>query len=206
MTALFKRGEKVEGPERIAAFLAGTKSLDWSRPNVEASLDVVFVALDQLVQAEIRYYYGKRKRRRNMSIVLRGLAWLTGSLGLLAPLLAGALGGENSVDRWGYVLLAIAASFIAANSLFSGTSGHIRYVTAQLGLERLIISFRIEWYQTKSLWPDEQTDETIKSGFGLMLGFAKDAHGTMSEETKAWGTALEQALANFEAATKSPKV
>lgn len=186
---------------RISNFLDRTRSLGWSRAEIANSLNAVVFELDELAQAEVRYYFRQRKYRARSSFWLRLAAWIFGTLGLLAPLAGGAM-GRPTLEKWGYVLLAVSASAIAANTLFSSTSEHIRYTTTQLALERLIITFRVDWFQMRALRGTFETDEAIEAAFALMLRFVDAVSKTILDETNAWGSTLEEAIETFATSTK----
>lgn len=110
------------------------------------SLSQLFRAVDDLAEAEVSYYYRRRGTRAWISGLARFGAWVFGSIGLLLLLLAATATPDfKAVSQYGYVFLAAAASCLGANSLFGGTEGHIRFVSTQLELEKLITSARIRW-------------------------------------------------------------
>lgn len=194
----FMRATEIEDPERLQAFLASTATLDWSPPARAASLERLFAAVDALAQAEIGYYYRMRRRTRWTSGWTRVLAWITGTLGLLAPLV-GATGvdADRAWSQWGFVLLGLAASFLAANALFEGSSGHSRFVSAQLELERRLALFRLEWYGLKARMAQPPSDESLHAAFELFRGFAGGVYATLGEETSAWVTNLQTVLKDY---------
>lgn len=53
----------------------------------------------------------------------------------------------QSIAKWGYCFFTLSGSLFAINSLFGGTSGHARYVAAQLKLEEVIIRYGVKWSQ-----------------------------------------------------------
>lgn len=153
-----------EDPRRIREFRRRLGSLKWDAENAIASLKELFDAVDELADAEIHYYYRRRGTRAWISGFARFAAWLLGSIGLLLPLLAGTAAPEfKEVGQYGYVFLAGAASCLAANSLFGGTSGHVRFVSTQLELERLVTKARIDW--CAFLAQAKADTDHIKAGF-----------------------------------------
>lgn len=184
-----------EDPRRIQAFRKKLEGLQWDQQNVEESLKALFEAVDDLAEAEVRYYYRRRGTRAWISGVARFCAWLLGSVGLLLPLLAAT--STSRFAGWspyGYAFLAAAACCLAANSLFGGTQGHIRFVSTQLELEKLIAASRIGW--CKYLSKKTPNDES-ESGFDLILSYAQALHMTTILETGRWGETLLAELANF---------
>jgi hypothetical protein len=185
-----------ENPKRLQTFKSKIQTLGWSQLDITASLSVLFAAVDDLAEAEVKYYYRRRGTRAWVSGLTRISAWLLGSVGLLLPLIAGA----NSAPfpngaQYGYVFLAAAASCLAANSLFGGTDGHIRFVSTQLKLEKIITVSRVQWCQYLS--DCETTKEGIDKGFNLILGYANDLHEATMAETGRWGDGLLAELAKY---------
>ena len=186
-----------EDPRRIKAFRAKLVGLAWDKQNVAESLSALFAAVDELAEAEVHYYYRRRGTRAWISGVTRTGAWLLGTVGLLLPLLAGtdALLFKDW-GQYGYAFLAAAASCLAANSLFGGTEGHIRFVSTQLELERLITASRVAWCQY--LASPHETDDDIAKGFALILGYASALYAATITETGRWGETLLVELAKFQ--------
>ena len=123
---------RTEDPRRLREFRNATQGLVWDDGKVVESLTQLFRAVDKLAEAEVSYYYRRRGTRAWISGIARLSAWLFGSIGLLLPLLAVTTNpGFKEWTQYGYVFLAAAASCLAANSLFGGTEGHIRFVSTQ---------------------------------------------------------------------------
>lgn len=186
-----------EDPRRIKAFRAKLEGLDWDKQNVAESLSTLFAAVDELAEAEVHYYYRRRVTRAWISGVTRIGAWLLGTVGLLLPLLAGT---DTSLfkdwGQYGYAFLAAAASCLAANSLFAGTEGHIRFVSTQLELERLITASRVAW--CRYLAGPHESDDDLAAGFALILGYASALYAATITETGRWGETLLVELAKFQ--------
>jgi hypothetical protein len=186
-----------EDPRRIASFREQLKTLAWDSTHLVTSLSALFAAVDDLAQQEVRYYYRRRGTRACISGVTRTLAWMLGTAGLLLPLLAGA--DPERFKNWGlygYPFLAAAASFLAANALFGGTEGHIRFVSTQLQLEKLITASRVEWCQY--LAGPLDGDAARAQGFALILAYASSLHTTTLAETGHWGETLLAELAKYQ--------
>ena len=186
-----------EDPQRIRDFTEKLAPLRWDADSVAASLQQAFLAVNTLAEAEVRYYFRRRNTRAWISGVTRFAGWVLGTLGLLWPLLVATNDplyfGQS---QWGYVFLAGAASALAANSLFGGTSGHVRFVTTQLILERLIVAKRLEW---SAFSVELASDPTVaKKGFDLILKYATELHSATIAETGNWGETLLGELAKYE--------
>jgi hypothetical protein len=130
-----------EDPKKLDDFKQKLLGLSWEAGKEIASIKGAFEAVDALANSEVLYYYSERRSRSRLSGWLRFFSWLFGTVGILLPLLATAyLPSSAGLMPWGYVALAIAASLLTANALFGASTGHIRFVTAQLSLEKLMTS------------------------------------------------------------------
>jgi SMODS and SLOG-associating 2TM effector domain 2 len=195
-----------EDPRRISEFRSKLEGLLWQAKNSPDSLSAVFYAVDDLAIAEVRYYFRRRRTRAWISGATRIGAWVLATIGLLLPLLAGT--ADPMFKGWaqyGYVFLAAAGSCLAANSLFGGTDGHIRFVSTQLELEKLITYSRIVW--CKYLAGCHQEEAAHADGFDLILAYANALHVTTIAETGRWGDAILAELARYQKSTdvKPPK-
>lgn len=195
----FSKAIPVENPEKLRRFLSQLENSDW----VDSSTDVlekIYMALNDLVYHEVLFYYEARKKQRAFSVTTRGLSVLFGTAGVIIPLLASANPQFfQPIAPYGYPLLAAAASTIAVNRMFGATGGHIRYVTAQLELERIITKFRLEWLEWLSRGTiTTDNSATVAEAFELMNRFVDDAYHVIQEETVDWGASISDALREYE--------
>jgi hypothetical protein len=146
------------------------------------------------------YYYRRRGTRATISGAFRIVAWALGSIGLILPLLSATdILALKPLGQFGYTFLAAAACLLAANSLFGGTSGHIRFVSAQLELEKLITLSRISWFAFVARGRStDTTDEDIKEGFMLIQVYAENLYKITISETGNWGETLLSELATYQ--------
>lgn len=187
---------RTEDPVRIQDFKNVMDALSWSPNDVLASLNSLFSAVDELADAELRYYYRRRRTRAWISGSTRLGAWIFGSIGLIIPLLAATnKPAFEGVASFGYVFLAMSGSLLAANSLFSGTDGHIRFVTTQLEIEMIMTKARICWCEYMAAEEAGSVDASI--GFEKVLAYANELHNSTITETGRWGETLLKELAKY---------
>jgi len=191
------RNLRSEHPRRIKKFRLKIEELNWDQQNSNASLHALFYAVDALAEAEVRYYFRRRRSRAWISGIARFSAWTFGTIGVLLPLLSGTeLPALKEVGHLGYACLALAASFLALNALFGGTEGHIRFVATQLDIEKIITSARIKWcnYLTKI----EESNQKHDDGFALIQSYANALYARTISEAGRWGEATSKELENFQ--------
>lgn len=191
----FTAKQRVEDPDRLRRFMEELSNVDWQSQHGSA-LNRTFSALNDLVHHEVQFYYHARKRQRLFSILTRGTAIVLATVGVMIPLLAGAdpkLFGP--IAPYGYPLLVAAGAALAINRMFGATGGHIRYVTAQLELERIITKFRLSWLQyLSSQSNDLAAPSRTTDAFGILNSFVDQAYAVIQEETVVWGKSVSEAL------------
>ncbi len=188
---------RTEDPIRIQVFKTAMDALSWAPDDVLTSLNGLFDAIDRLANAELRYYYRRRRTRAWISGLTRLGAWILGSIGLIIPLLASTnKPGFEGIVSYGYVFLAMAGSLLAANALFGGTDGHIRFVTTQLEIERIIIRARIHWCEYMAT--QKVSDADASKGFEQILTYANELHARALTETDRWGETLLKELKKYD--------
>jgi hypothetical protein len=139
-------GPRVEDPVRLKMFSDALRILHWDGSERRNSLVVVFDQLSALAHAELRYYYMRRKAASRRAAAFRFMAWLLGTLGVLAPVVNPLFDAPPpKLLSWGFLAIALAGAFLVADTVFSGTEGHGRYVTTQLKIEGLFTKFALEW-------------------------------------------------------------
>ncbi|WP_294642972.1 SLATT domain-containing protein [uncultured Aureimonas sp.] len=194
--AYARRRRPVEDPARLAEFFGELRTLAWTVEGRASSLDRLAAAMATLFQAEVTYYYRTRTARRRTASLFRWSAFLFGTAGLACPLLETAVPNWAGVSRLGYVLLAAAAASLAGNELFGGTKGHIRTVTAQYTLERLLNVFVVDWSEWRST---VETTEDWAAGFAILRRLSDGVYATLLDETREWGAVVTEAEGAYRA-------
>lgn len=185
-----------ENPEKIAQFRQTLEKLNGLQDQ-RASLKMLFDAVDKLAEAELNYYYRRRLTRSTISTITRFAGWMFGTLGIVSPLLSTSVPNVfGMLSPYGYALLACAASALAANSLFAGTEGHIRFVTTQLEIEKLIVASRINWCQF--LMTNQSTPLNVDEAFELLNAYASTLHNMALKETQHWGETITGELQKYQ--------
>lgn len=191
----FTKNQRVEDPDRLQRFLDQLNLANW-QTDQRTALNSTFVALNELIHHEVLFYYRARKKQRWFSIITRGTAIVLATVGVMIPLLAGADSKLFGVaSPYGYPLLVAAGATLAINRMFGATGGHIRYVTAQLELERLITKFRLAWLTYLARQDNTLgTSNTAAEALNLMNNFVDQAYRVIQEETQVWGKSISEAL------------
>jgi hypothetical protein len=185
---------KAQDPAKLEDFRQKTAGLIWQPEELIASLSTLFDAVDDLAVSEVKYYYNRRWWSSVLSTCSRLLAWLLGTLGLVAPLIATATNVPN-LTNWGFVLLALSAGLLGLNALFGGTSGHIRFVSAQLKLEQAVTLSRVEWQKHKQkLFENRGDQKCIDEAFAAIRTYSETAYGTSVAETQNWASEVTASI------------
>lgn len=189
----------VEDPIRLERFQDLTGSLSWAPENRSTALRSIYTALNDLAYAEVRYYFERRQHGKWLSTACRLVAWLTGAVGLLLPLIPPVWPtAPANFTSWGYIAFAIAGSALVANSIFGGTDGHRRFVSTQLDVERLLTLFRLDWQRLFMEYEANPTTERASALIARSTLFVEALHAALSSETALWGKQLAEAITDLE--------
>lgn len=103
---------------------------------------------------------------------------------------------DSESAAYGLAAFAFSASMRAANTLLGGSRSHIRFVTSQLGLERLIARKRIQWLSFAADLPAgaARDREQIKARFDFINGYMSEVHDLSIGQTQQRGEQLLKAL------------
>lgn len=186
-------GPRVEDPIRLKEFSDALSALRWEDSARRTSLIAVFDQLSRLAHAELRYYYIRRKAASRRATAFRFMAWLLGTLGVLAPVVNPLFGTPPpKLLSWGFLAIALAGAFVVADTVFSGTEGHARYVTTQLKLEGLFSKFALEWQALLVLYDDQPTAETAANLIERAIVYANSFHESLNSETAEWQATMQR--------------
>jgi len=186
-------GPRVEDPIRIKEFSDALRTLSWDQASRRASLIVVFDQLSSLAHAELRYYYMRRKAASRRAATFRFLAWLLGTVGVLTPVVHPLLESPPAKFlSWGFLAIALAGACVVADTVFSGTEGHGRYVTTQLKLERLFSKFSLEWQALLVLYDSQPSPESAASLIERAIVYADSFHESLDSETAKWRATMQR--------------
>jgi hypothetical protein len=186
-------GPRVEDPVRLKMFSDALRILHWDGSERRNSLVVVFDQLSALAHAELRYYYIRRKAASRRAAAFRFMAWLLGTLGVLAPVVNPLFDAPPpKLLSWGFLAIALAGAFLVADTVFSGTEGHGRYVTTQLKIEGLFTKFTLEWQALLVLYDSQPTPESAASLLERAIIYADGFHESLSSETAEWKATMQR--------------
>lgn len=186
-------GPRVEDPVRLKEFSNALRALHWDESSRRDSLASVFDQLSRLAHSELRYYYKRRKAASRRAAAFRFMAWLLGTLGVLAPVVNPLFDPpQPKLLSWGFLAIALAGAFVVADTVFSGTEGHGRYVTTQLKLEGLFSKFSLEWQALLILYDDQPTAESAASLIERAIVYVDSFHESLSSETAEWQATMQR--------------
>lgn len=184
-------GLPAEHPIRISEFSDRIKSLSWAATNIRPSLTEVFEEVSRLAGAEIFYYYSRRKAASFRAKIFRFCSWLSGSIGILTPVLAPLIeeAPENFLS-WGYLAVAIAGIFVVADNVFSGSGAHARFVATQLRVEHSFTNFALEWQALLLVYDSDPGPVKALSLLEKATSYLDKLHDSLGEETSEWRATL----------------
>lgn len=167
----------------------------------------------------INWYLKKKAGPQRWSQWARGFAILLATLGGMAPLISGAMPADSninalSLDRFGYLFIAGAAAILMTDRFFGFSSSWMRYMTAQMALQRALEKFQLSW----GVWqiqlgnsssgagaavalPAEQANNAVT----LLLNFQAEIGELVDREFQLWITEFKEQLANLQSAVSKDK-
>ena len=205
--------KSIEDPSRLVAFTDALASLDWKSDSYHLSAEILFRRLSDLMQAEVQYYYERRRQSRMISKACRFIAWLLGTVGILIPLIQSIWEEKPPVQLlpWGYIAFGAAGAALIFDNVFAGTQAHQRYTATQLELEKVYTVFALEWQAQLLKLTTDRSPESALQLVNRAVAFATELHRVMGAETFAWQEAVNKALSelkgkidNSEPVAKSP--
>lgn len=190
---LWPVGPRVEDPIRVKEFSDALATLAWDASSTRSSLNVVYRELSTLVLAELRYYYKRRKQAGRKAAFFRFLAWGFGTVGVLVPVIRPVI--ENPPANFlsvGYLAIALAGSFIVADTVFGGTEGHSRYATTQLRIEHMYSCFSIEWQALLVAYDAQPSAIAATALLARAIAYADAFHQSIGSETAEWKVTIKK--------------
>ncbi|WP_300454519.1 SLATT domain-containing protein [Accumulibacter sp.] len=179
------------------------------------ALQMLAADLEKRAVEAADWYLRNKIWPRRLSRLLRFLAILFGILGGLAPLVGGAyLFGDAgngkpalaNATQWGYILIALAAASMLFDRYFGFSSSWMRYMTAQMALQRSLEKFQLSW----RLWRikvsgTQPSDEQQAAAIGLLTAFQQEVGDLVEQEFQAWIAQFKEQLAELQAAIDKDK-
>lgn len=201
--------------------------LDGSR--VEQDLERLFRMVTKKASDAIAYYQGRKKPKRFWAQFIRFFAVLLFSLAGLIPLLEATnlfdsaplviLDGLSSdeitkfveqklaagVDSGQIALLfaAVATALIGMDKFFGLSSSWSRFISAELGLQRSLDRFQIDWAVANASSRDDDEERHCPiERLQLLKDFSMEVSQINEDETKIWISEYQSALAVLEKSAK----
>ena len=175
-------------------------------------LQALAADLEKRAVEAANWYLRNKIWPRRLSRLLRFLAILFGVLGGLAPLVAGTtLFGDGSpalsgANQWGYILIALAAASLVFDRYFGFSSSWMRYMTAQMALQRALEKFQLSW----GLWrirasSNSLDDDQQAAAISLLTAFQEQVGDLVDQEFQAWISQFKEQLAELQATINKDK-
>lgn len=182
---------------------------EWNKDKPEESLDLIYQWAVGYADGQITWYEKGKKPKRIGSKALRFFSIIFAAVGAICPLID-ATGfffnpdtGRNwlVLGQWGYLLLAVAAAIVGLDFYFGYSSGWMRFIVAQISIERALKEFQYDWVLLKV------QQENNPSNTPIFLQRAKDftlqIENIIKQETDAWVTEFQTNISQLEKVLKT---
>ena len=182
-----------------------TRFQDWPADSV-AAIDKFYDKTVSAAEERVRWYNEKAGRMGLRSRRLRLAAIVAGTIGTLLPLIHAASGvgvGNEAVTwgalgGWGYVALALAGAFIAADRAFGYSTSWIRYRAAEIEIGKRIVAFRYDWaIEMCKLGGRLPNSDEVASLLELQREFVTAVENRAAEETQDWIREFKSSLSEL---------
>jgi hypothetical protein len=105
---------------------------------------------------------------------------------------------------WASIVFGVATLLLAFDRFLDLSSGWIRYIAAELKLQRLLCDFRISWQMEKASWKGEPPgDGQVQRALGMARGFRNEVNQVVLEETNRWIEEFQKSLKELDEALKA---
>lgn len=174
----------------------------WNKEKISDSLDGVYQWAISAADDNVAWYDRKKRPRRLWSLSLRSISIIFAAAGALCPLIdATGIGGGLELAKWGYVLLAVAASVTGFDYYFGHSSAWMRFVITQFSIERALKEFQYDWTLLKV------QQETAPANTPIFLQRAKDftlqIENIVKQETETWIAEFQTNITQLEKVLKT---
>ncbi len=186
--------------------------MNFSNPVTVASLDAAFRESLGRAEKDFRWYANRTRRYRGLSILVRGVAIVTGLLGVILPL---TTKGPISIfglrfdgpAEAGYASLLIAVLVLGLDHVFMISGTWIRYINALTKIRTLILKTEYDWQKMKSsMGNDGAAHEQRDQAYDLFQKLVLDSRKIIEDETSSWGSELGQAFQKLEGLVKEQRM
>lgn len=160
--------------------LSVASRVDWADP--ERALVQLYRSAESGALRTVEWYLADKKSKRRMSRMLRGSAILIAAIGSVYPLVVTSQSLSWS-QTWGYVLLALAATFIAFDRFFGLSSAWMRDMSSANGINTRLLRFQHDWTALLAGTDDGAADV---SRLVLLRTFVEDVADEVNRESAAW--------------------
>jgi hypothetical protein len=189
------------------------QNLKWkSADEIQESIGAIYRYAEDTASDSIAWYGKSKRRKAQISQLLRFLAIVLTSLGGLTPII-GALGlttialrGELklNVGQMGYLFLGLAAACVGFDRFFGFSSGWMRYLTTKMTLERSLSEFRLDWaMMVAKLGENPPTPDQVQLMLQRLKEFLLVIDTHVEQETQAWVSEFKTNIAEIEKTAKT---
>ena len=154
---------------------------DWADP--ERALVHLYRSAESGALRTVEWYLADKKSKRRMSRLLRGSAILTAAVGSVYPLVVTSQSLSWS-QTWGYILLALAATFIAFDRFFGLSSAWMRDMSSANCINTRLLRFQHDW--TALVAGTDEGAADVSRRCVLLRTFVEDVVDEVNRESAAW--------------------
>ena len=194
--------------DRLENFIKNTKTKDVKNKD---TIEELFNESVNLVFKYLSYYNKKRLSKKFSTNAYRTSIWFFGFIGLALPIVGTsfkflidkiAIIDSSNLLEFGYGFIMLTAVLVAMKNYTGATKGHIRYITTQLKLEKIIANSIISWNKTThsiNCAENEQelTADDCEKLYAVINQLLESSYAEIMNEIKRWGKDIKDDESEF---------
>ena len=181
----------------------------WRAENVLASLEAVHAKVAAQAEEAIAWYKANKRSKSRWARVLRALAIIFTTTGALIPVVVSlpiVISTNIAMEKWAFVVLALAAACIGIDKFYGLSSGWVRYMRSAQTIEKDLYSFELSWVAAMArLGGAVPSPGQVVEFLKLCSDFLTQVMKEIELETKQWIVEFQSSLADLEKSTEAQR-
>lgn len=206
MSAVFMSRKDHGKPSEDIEFTEIT-GLDWAPDKAEASVRALAELAISHARTAISWYLHRKIGERRGARITRLAAIIFVMIAGLVPLIGEIFQIKETPwinPLWSSVALVLAASSVGLDQFFGFSSGYMRYLMAEMQLQRISHDFVIEFQAKAAARAGQQPDQKqIREAIDACKQFLLGVHTVVQSETASWSQEFKAALAEIDKSARA---
>ena len=173
-------------------------------PLTPAGLDQIYGEVTERIFADAAFLRRPIAMHRELSGLVKVLAWLLFAAGVLLPILVTAekyrfLGAERSGTELALIAVVTGGLILLLDQLFNLSRSWQRLMLSELQVRKIHQALAMEWQKRRGFVTDVNMPTEGVAMIELLATALRDTHEVMLTQKQAWTSELDQAMADLRA-------